>query len=72
MVDRDEVAKSLDEVVRNDLIAKVDATSFNKILNDVSAKMTTDALTKLNAEFVFDKKDIAVIAKEWLTSNGFV
>ncbi|HEX7497779.1 MAG TPA: ABC transporter substrate-binding protein [Candidatus Limnocylindrales bacterium] len=65
-------ADNIAPLVRNDLLAKVDATSFDKILNDVSAKMTTDALTKLNAEFVFDKKDIAVIAKEWRTANGFV
>jgi osmoprotectant transport system substrate-binding protein len=65
-------ADNIAPLVRNDLLAKVDKAGFEKILNDVSAKMTTDALTKLNAEFVFDKKDIAVIAKEWLTSNGFV
>ena len=65
-------ADNIAPLVRNDLLAKVDAPSFDKILNDVSAKMTTDALTKLNAEFVFDKKDIAAIATEWLKANGFV
>ena len=65
-------ADNIAPLVRNDLLAKVDKTAFEQILNDVSAKMTTDALTKLNAEFVFDKKDIAVIAKEWLTANGLV
>ncbi len=34
--------------------------------------MTTDALTKLNAEFTFDKKDINAIAKDWLKSVGLV
>ena len=65
-------ADNIAPLVRDDYLAKVDKTSFDKILNDVSAKMTTDALTKLNAEFVFDKKDIPVIAKEWLTANGLV
>ena len=65
-------ADNIAPLVRNDYLAKVDKTSFDKILNDVSAKMTTDALLKLNAEFVFDKKDIPVIAKEWLTDNGLV
>ena len=65
-------ADNLAPLVRNDLLAKVDKASFEKILNDISAKMTTVDLTKLNAEFVFDKKDIAVIATEWLTANGFV
>jgi osmoprotectant transport system substrate-binding protein len=65
-------ADNIAPLVRNDYLAKVDKTSFEKILNDVSAKMNTADLTKLNAEFVFDKKDIAAIAKEWLTANGFV
>jgi osmoprotectant transport system substrate-binding protein len=63
-------ADNIAPLVRNDLLAKTDQASFEAILNAVSAKMTTDALTKLNAEFVFDKKDIAAIAKEWLTANG--
>jgi osmoprotectant transport system substrate-binding protein len=65
-------AGNIAPLVRNDLLAKVDKTGFEAILNGISAKMTTTELTKLNAEFVFDKKDIAVIAKEWLSANGFV
>jgi osmoprotectant transport system substrate-binding protein len=65
-------ADNIAPLVRNDYLAKVDKTSFEKILNDISAKMNTADLTRLNAEFVFDKKDIAAIAKEWLTANGFV
>jgi osmoprotectant transport system substrate-binding protein len=65
-------ADNIAPLVRNDLLAKVDKTSFEKILNDVSAKMNTADLTKLNAEYVFDKKDIPTIAKEWLHTNGFV
>ena len=65
-------ADNIAPLVRNDYLAKVDKASFSKILNDISAKMNTADLTKLNAEFVFDKKDIVTIAKEWLTTNGFV
>ena len=65
-------ADNIAPLVRNDLLAKVDKASFSQILNDVSAKMNTADLTKLNAEYVFDKKDIATIAKEWLTTNGFL
>ena len=39
--------------VHNDLLAKVDRTRFEAILNAVSAKMTTAELTQLNAEYVF-------------------
>jgi osmoprotectant transport system substrate-binding protein len=63
-------ADNLAPLVRNDLLAKVDKASFEAILNGVSAKMTTDELTKLNAEFVFAKKDIPTIAAEWITANG--
>jgi len=63
-------ADNIAPLVRNDLLAKVDKASFEQILNNVSAKMTTDELTKLNAEYTFDKKDIPTIAKEWITANG--
>ncbi len=63
-------ADNIAPLVRNDLLAKVDKASFEKILNDVSAKMTTDGLLKLNSEYTFDKKDLATIAKEWLTANA--
>jgi osmoprotectant transport system substrate-binding protein len=62
-------ADNIAPLVRDDLLAKVDKTTFEAILNGVSAKMTTDELTKLNAEYVFDKKDISTIAKEWLSQN---
>jgi osmoprotectant transport system substrate-binding protein len=62
-------ADNIAPLVRNDLLAKVDKASFEAVLNAVSAKMTTDELTRLNAEYVFDKKDISAIAKEWLTAN---
>jgi len=65
-------ADNIAPLVRNDLLAKVDKTAFEAVLNDVSAKMTTTDLTELNAEFVFDKKDVATIATEWLKTNGFV
>ncbi len=63
-------ADNIAPLVRDDLLAKVDKTSFEAILNAVSAKMTTDELTKLNAEYVFQKTDIPTIAKQWLSSVG--
>jgi len=63
-------ADNLAPLVRDDYLAKVDKASFEQILNAVSAAMTTAELTSLNAEYVFDKKDIATIAKEWLTANS--
>ena len=34
--------------------------------------MDTATLTQLGKEIAVDKKDIAAVAKEWLTTAGFV
>jgi osmoprotectant transport system substrate-binding protein len=54
------------------LINKEKATDQVKTtLNDVSAKLTTDALLKLNAEADGDAKPSPeTVAKNWLTENG--
>src|SRR5665811_2005816 len=65
-------ADNIAPLVRNDLLAKVDKTNFDKILNGVSAKMDTATLTDLNKQVSVDKKDIAAVAKAWLKSVGLV
>jgi glycine betaine/choline ABC-type transport system substrate-binding protein len=45
--------------VRSDYVAKVDGAAFRKLLDDVSAKMTTDQLTKLSVAINVDQEDIA-------------
>jgi len=65
-------ADNIAPLVRNDLLAKVDKTAFEKILNGVSAKMDTATLTDLNKQVSVDKKDIAAVAKAWLKSVGLV
>jgi osmoprotectant transport system substrate-binding protein len=59
-------------LVRDDYLSKVDAASFRTLLDAVSAKMTTDELTKLGVAVNVDQKDIADVAKQWLTDNGFL
>ncbi len=65
-------AENLAPIVRDDYLAKVDKAAFEKILNDVTAKLTTDDLTKLGVEININSKDVADVAKEWLKTNGFV
>jgi len=66
-------ADNLAPLVRDDLLAKLaDKAAFQKILNDVSAKMDTATLTDLNKQIAVDKKDIAAVATAWLKTNGFV
>ena len=54
------------------LINKAKATDqVKQVLNAVSAKLTTDGLTKLNAEASSDAKpSLATVAKNWLSANG--
>jgi osmoprotectant transport system substrate-binding protein len=66
-------ADNVAPLVRNDYLAKLgDKAGFEKILNDISAKLTTDGLLQMGASFNFDKKDIKDIAHQWLVDNGFI
>ena len=58
--------------MRNDFLAKVDQTSFEKILNDVSAKIDTPTLADLYKQVAVDHKDAKDVAAAWLKANGFV
>jgi osmoprotectant transport system substrate-binding protein len=65
-------ADNIAPLVRNDFLAKVDKTSFEKILNDVSAAMDTATLTDLGKQVSVDNKDIAAVATSWLKSKSLV
>jgi osmoprotectant transport system substrate-binding protein len=65
-------ADNIAPLVRNDYLAKVDKAAFEKLLNDVSAKMDTATLLDLGKQVAVDKKDIAAVAKSWLQSIGVV
>ena len=65
-------ADNIAPIVRNDYLAKVDKTSFEKILNDVSAKVTTATLADLYKQVAVDHKDPKDVAAAWLKANGFV
>ena len=58
--------------MRNDFLAKVDQSSFEKLLNDVSAKIDTTTLANLYKSVTVDHKDVADVASQWLKDNGFV
>jgi Periplasmic glycine betaine/choline-binding (lipo)protein of an ABC-type transport system (osmoprotectant binding protein) len=66
-------ADNIAPLVRNDLLAKLaDKAAFEKILNDVSAKMDTATLTDLGKQITVDNKDVAAVATSWLKSKGLV
>jgi osmoprotectant transport system substrate-binding protein len=64
-------ADNIAPIVRNDYLAKVDSASFEKILNDVSAKITTPILADLYKQVTVDHKDAKDVAAAWLKANGF-
>lgn len=65
-------ADNISPIVRNDFLAKVDQASFEKLLNDVSAKIDTPTLTELYKEVSVDHTDVKDVAAKWLQDNGFV
>ena len=66
-------AENIAPLVRDDYLAKVaDKAAFQKLLDDASAKMTTEELTKLGVEIAVNNRDVAEVAKEWLTAQGLI
>ena len=65
-------ADNISPIVRNDFLAKVDATSFEALLNSVSAKIDTATLAGLYKQVTVDHKDPKDVAAAWLSTNGFV
>jgi len=65
-------ADNIAPLVRNDYLTKVDKAAFEKILNDVSAKIDTATLAQLYYDVAIDKKDAKDVAAAWLKANGFV
>jgi osmoprotectant transport system substrate-binding protein len=66
-------ADNISPLVRNDLLAQVgDKAAFEKLLNDLSAKIDTATLTELNKEVSVDKKDIKTVVSTWLKAQGLI
>jgi osmoprotectant transport system substrate-binding protein len=65
-------ADNVAPIVRNDLLARVDRASFEKILNDVSALIDTPTLARLYKEVNVDHRDARDVAADWLRDNGFI
>ena len=68
-------AENIAPIVRDDYLAKLsadDKKEFVRILEAVSAKLTTDVLVQLGVSHEVDKKDVADIAKAFLKGNGLL
>jgi osmoprotectant transport system substrate-binding protein len=65
-------ADNIAPLVRNELLGKVDKTSFEAALNGVSAKLDTATLADLYKQVSVDKKDIKDVVSTWLKAQGLV
>jgi osmoprotectant transport system substrate-binding protein len=65
-------AENLAPIVRDDYLAKVDKAAFQALLDAASAKLTTEELTKMGVEVAVDQKDVAEVAKAFLTAQGLL
>jgi osmoprotectant transport system substrate-binding protein len=66
-------ADNLAPLVRNSYLNSVgDKAAFQKILDDVSAKIDTATLADLYKQVSIDKKDLKDVASAWLTAQGIV
>jgi osmoprotectant transport system substrate-binding protein len=64
-------AQNIAPVVRNDLL-EVAPDDFETTLNAVSAKLTTEELTKLNVRVGVNHESIEDVATQWLADQGLV
>jgi osmoprotectant transport system substrate-binding protein len=64
-------AQNMAPVARKDLVDAAPA-DFAETLNAVSAKLTTEELTKLNVEVSVNQKSFADAAHQWLTDHGLI
>jgi osmoprotectant transport system substrate-binding protein len=65
-------ADNIAPLVRNDFLAETDKAAFEKLLNDLSAKIDTPTLADLYKQVSVDKKDIKDVVSTWLKAQGLV
>jgi osmoprotectant transport system substrate-binding protein len=66
-------ADAIAPLVRNDLLSGVgDKAAFQKLLDDVSAKIDTATLADLYKQVAVDKKDTKDVASTWLKAQGLI
>jgi len=65
-------AENIAPIVRDDFLAKVDKAAFQKVLDDASAKVTTEALTTMGVQVAVENKDVGEVAKAFLKAQGLI
>ena len=65
-------AENVAPIVRDDFLAKVDKAAFQKLLDDASAKVTTEALTTMGVDVAVNNKDVNDVASTFLKAQGLI
>ena len=66
-------AENMTALVRNAYLDTVgDKDAFQQLLDKVTALLTTEELTRLGVEVAVDQRDIADVAKDFLTKNALL
>lgn len=63
-------AENIVPVIRQEILDAY-GSDLEDVLNEVSAKITTSGLSDLNKRYGIDAEDPEVLAKDWLSQNGF-
>lgn len=63
-------AENIVPVMRTVVLDEYDS-GLTDLLNEISAQITTAELSELNKRFGLDAEDADVLAREWLSDNGF-
>lgn len=50
----------------------VNSRELDDVINAVTAKITTSALSQMNKSVNIDKEDASTVAHDWLVANGFI
>jgi osmoprotectant transport system substrate-binding protein len=66
-------AENIAPLVRNDYLDQVDdAEGFQALLDEASAGMTTEELTRLGVEVAINQREVDEVAREWLEAQGLL
>jgi osmoprotectant transport system substrate-binding protein len=74
LLEDDEGLQPAENVIPATAIVIVDeyGSAYTDALNEISAALTTEALTRMNQAVGYDGEDLVEVATQWLTDNGLL
>jgi osmoprotectant transport system substrate-binding protein len=74
LLEDDQGLQPAENVIPATAIVIVDeyGSAYTDALNEISAALTTEALTRMNQAVGYDGEDLVEVATQWLTDNGLL